>query len=141
LEEDLSRAHLRLARTFIEHLSWQECVSKYDRPHTLFYCDPPYWGTEGYGVELGLEQYDEIGALARSIAGKMIISVNDISEMRSAFAGVTMESVDISYTVGGAQRCGERSGADHKELEISFIVEHPAEARTSAICVFPKTDS
>lgn len=41
LEEDLSAAHLRLHRTFIEHLPWDECIRRYDRPHTLFYCDPP----------------------------------------------------------------------------------------------------
>ncbi len=109
LEEDLSQAHMRLARTYIEHLDWQECIIKYDRAHTLFYCDPPYWGTEGYGVPFELNQYDEMAALARSIAGKMIISVNDIPEMRSVFVGLTMESVDISYTVGGAQRCGKRA--------------------------------
>lgn len=43
IEEDLSQAHLRLARTYIEHLEWQDCINKYDREHTLFYCDPPYW--------------------------------------------------------------------------------------------------
>ncbi|SOD40193.1 DNA adenine methylase [Nitrosovibrio sp. Nv4] len=109
LEEDFSQAHLRLARTYIEHLDWRECINKYDRPHTLFYCDPPYWGTEGYGVGFGLEQYDEMAKLAKTIKGYMIISVNDIPEMRDAFAGLTMESVDINYTVGGAQRCGKRA--------------------------------
>ena len=48
LEEDLSLAHLRLSQTFIEHLAWDKCITKHDRPHTLFYCDPPYYGTEGY---------------------------------------------------------------------------------------------
>ncbi len=42
LEEELSQAHLRLSQTYIEHLAWQDCVRKYDREHTLFYCDPPY---------------------------------------------------------------------------------------------------
>ncbi|WP_409559434.1 DNA adenine methylase [Halomonas sp. TD01] len=32
LEEPLSAAHLRLASTFIEHLSWQACIERYDRP-------------------------------------------------------------------------------------------------------------
>lgn len=104
LEEDLSQAHLRLSRATIEHLSWQECIARYDREHTLFYCDPPYWGTEGYGVEFGLEQYAQMAALARSIKGRMIVSVNDIPEMRVAFAGLTMDSVGIDYTVGGANR-------------------------------------
>lgn len=109
LEEDMSQAHLRLSRTTIEHLGWQECVNKYDREHTLFYCDPPYWGTEGYGVGFGLEQYDQMASLAKSIKGKMIISVNDIPEMREAFAGLRMETVSIRYTVGGQNGRSQRS--------------------------------
>lgn len=49
IEEDLSAAHLRLSSAYIEQLDWGECVQRYDRPHTLFYADPPYWQTEGYG--------------------------------------------------------------------------------------------
>lgn len=104
LEEDLSQAHLRLSQTYIEHLDWEACIAKYDREHTLFYCDPPYWGTEGYGVEFGMEQYTRLAELARTIKGKMVISVNDIPEMRQAFAGLTMESLPITYTVGGGKK-------------------------------------
>lgn len=99
IEEELSMAHLRLSRTLIEHLDWQQCIKRYDRPHTLFYCDPPYWGTEGYGVEFGLENYGHMAELARSIKGKMIISVNDIPEMRQAFDGLNIQTVDISYNL------------------------------------------
>ena len=109
MEEDLSQAHLRLSRTYIEHLTWQDCITKYDRPHSLFYCDPPYWRTEGYGVDFGLDQYDQIAELAKTITGKMIISVNDIPEMRKAFDGLTMESVAITYTVGGNNWRAQRS--------------------------------
>ena len=42
LEEELSAAHLRLSRTYIERLPWAECIRRYDRPHTFFYLDPPY---------------------------------------------------------------------------------------------------
>lgn len=107
LEEDLSQAHLRLSQTYIEHLSWEACIAKYDREHTLFYCDPPYYGTEGYGVDFGIEQYDRMAELARTIKGKMVISVNDISEMRKAFVGLNMESVAITYTVGGGNKASK----------------------------------
>lgn len=107
IEEDLSAAHLRLARTQIEHLEWSRCIERYDRPGTLFYLDPPYWGTEGYGVGFGLEEYDRIAELARSIKGKMIVSVNDIPEMRKAFDGLTIERTEITYSVGGAGRTGK----------------------------------
>ena len=99
IEEELSMAHLRLSRTLIEHLNWHQCIERYDRPHTLFYCDPPYWGTEGYGVAFGLENYDHMAELARRIKGKMIISVNDIPEMRQAFNGLNIQTVDIRYNL------------------------------------------
>ena len=111
LEEDLSQAHLRLARTTIEHLPWEKCITKYDRDYTFFYCDPPYYGTEGYGVQFGLSEYDKMAQLPKTIKGKMMISVNDIPEMRTAFAGLNMESVGIHYTVGGNR-------AESKELII-----------------------
>ena len=110
LEEDLSAAHLRLSRTYIENLDWAACIAKYDREHTLFYCDPPYWGTEGYGVGFDLEQYVRMAELARTIKGKMLISVNDIPEMRKAFDGLQMDRVEITYSVGGAGRSKAKSG-------------------------------
>ena len=110
IEEELSAAHLRLSRTYIEHLPWDECIRRYDRPHSLFYLDPPYGGTEGYGVGFGLDQYARMASLAKSIKGKMVISVNDIPEMRQVFDGLEMERLEISYTVGGAGRSKAVSG-------------------------------
>lgn len=77
------------------------CIKKYDRPYTLFYLDPPYWGTEGYGVEFGLEQYTVMAELAKSIKGKMIVSVNDIPEMRKTFWGLQMTTAGVTYSLGG----------------------------------------
>ena len=112
IEEELSAAHLRLTRVFIEHLHWEECIKRYDRPHTLFYCDPPYWATAGYGVDFGFNNYERMAELAKTIQGKMIISVNDISEMREMFKGLEMSSVVINYTISGGK------GKDAAELII-----------------------
>lgn len=108
LEEDLSAVHLRLHQVTIEHLDWAACIERYDRPHTLFYLDPPYYGTEGYGVDFGLEQYGRMAELLRSMKGKAAVSVNDIPAMRQAFKGLTMKRLAIKYTVGA-------SGAGRKE--------------------------
>ncbi|MFN3987572.1 MAG: DNA adenine methylase [Rhodocyclaceae bacterium] len=102
IEDELSAAHLRLSQTTIEHLPWVTCVERYDRPHTLFYLDPPYWGTTGYGVEFELANYSRMAALAKSIKGRMLVSVNDIPEMHQAFAGLQIERLAIRYTVGGS---------------------------------------
>lgn len=108
IEEDLSQAHMRLTRVTIERLDWRECVTRYDRPHTLFYLDPPYWGTEGYGVDFPFEQYAALADTMRSMKGKAIISVNDVPEMRRTFAGMATKRVAIRYTVGGRQGPAER---------------------------------
>jgi len=112
IEEELSAAHLRLSRVYIEHLAWDDCIRRYDRLHTLFYVDPLYWGTEGYGIDFEFDQYGRMAELAKSIKGGMIISVNDIPEMRQVFSGMVMTSVDVKYTVGGKQ------GKSAKELII-----------------------
>lgn len=101
LEEDLSAAHLRLSNTWIENLPWYEVIARYDREHTLVYCDPPYWQTAGYGVEFGFEHYERMAAIARSMKGTMIISINDHPDIRRVFAGLPMQTVAIDYTVGG----------------------------------------
>lgn len=113
LEEALSAAHLRLAQVYIEHSSWSDCLKRYDRPHTLFYLDPPYWQTEGYGVEFGFDQYVAIAEAMRTCQGKAVLSINDHPDLLPVFEGLWMERVDITYTVGGGER-----GVDRKELVI-----------------------
>lgn len=101
IEEELSEAHLRLARVLVESLPWDKAVERYDRSHTLFFCDPPYWQTLGYGVEFGFEHYQRLAELMRSVAGKVIVSINDHPDIRAVFAGFPMSEVGIRYTVGG----------------------------------------
>ena len=108
IEEDFSQAHLRLSRTLIEHIDWKECILKYDREETLFYLDPPYWETEGYGVGFGLEQYEGIAELMRTIQGRAIMSINAHPDMVKIFDNFRYHMVDINYTVGGAQNAAKR---------------------------------
>lgn len=108
LEETLSAAHLRLASSYIEHLDWAACIEQYDRPHTLFYLDPPYWETEGYGVEFPLSEYERMAEILRGLKGKAIVSLNDHPEIRRCFTGFEMESLDINYAVGGGAGVGRQ---------------------------------
>jgi DNA adenine methylase len=107
IEEDLSQAHLRLARCYIENLDWQKCITKYDRPATLFFLDPPYWKTEGYGSPFEIEQYHQMADLMRMMKGKAVLTVNDHPEMRAVFEGFKVRTVDISYTVGGGGKSNQ----------------------------------
>lgn len=109
IEENLSAAHLRLAGTYVENLSWLECLKKYDRPHTFFYADPPYWQTEGYGVPFEWEQYELLAEAMRTCKGKMMISINDHPDIRRCFAEFHIESLGIKYSVANTHGAPETS--------------------------------
>jgi len=112
IEETLSMAHLRLASAYVENLSWVDCVKKYDRGHTFFFMDPPYWQTEGYGVDFGWEQYELLAEAMRKLQGKAIVTLNDHPDIRALFKDFIIEKTDIKYTVGGGE------GADRSEVII-----------------------
>ncbi len=108
IEEDLSQAHLRLTRVCLESLTWQQCMAKYDRPQTLFYLDPPYWQTEGYGLPFGFEQYEEMATTMAGLKGRAILSINDHPDMRRVFKDFSRDKVGITYTVGGGKKSASR---------------------------------
>lgn len=109
IEENLSAAHLRLARAYIERLDWAACIERYDRAHTLFYADPPYWQTEGYGVPFPWEQYERLADRMAGLKGKLILSINDHPDIRRCFSRFQVEELEIDYTVGGgANRAARR---------------------------------
>lgn len=120
LEETLSAAHLRMASAYIENLSWKDCVARYDRPHTFFYMDPPYWETEGYGVQFEFDQYVQMAAKAKAVQGKVMISLNDHPAIREAFADLHIEATDINYSLGS--RHGK--AAERGELIITNYDPH-----------------
>jgi DNA adenine methylase len=113
IEESLSAAHLRLASAYIERLDWKDCIKRYDREHSFFYMDPPYWQTEGYGVPFDWAEYETMATLMRTIKGKAMLSINDHPDIRRCFEGFHVVEVPIKYTVGGGQ------GVDRIELIIS----------------------
>lgn len=102
LEDDLSQAHLRLARVWIEHLDWHECLIKYDRDYTLHFMDPPYYELEGYGIPFPIDEYRKIAESMRAMKGSAILTINDHPEMKRVFKGFTAETVEIDYTIGGS---------------------------------------
>lgn len=108
LEEELSAAHLRLHQVVVEQLPWQECVARYDAPHTLFLFDPPYWKTEGYGSPFPIEEYDQLAATMASLKGRAILTINDHPDMRGRFDRFGGRTVPIRYSIGGGKGAQRR---------------------------------
>ncbi len=104
LEEDLSEAHLRLSRVFIENRPYAEVLRRFDKPGTFFYVDPPYWGCESdYGVGLFARvDFAALAAILAGLKGKFLLSLNDRPEVREVFAGFHIERVKTRYSVNAA---------------------------------------
>lgn len=103
IEEELSAAHLRLHRVVIERLPWQQCIQRYDRSHTLFLLDPPYWQTEGYGAPFGWEHYEALAATLRTLKGRAILTINDHPDIRALFDWLPHDLAPINYTISGGK--------------------------------------
>ena len=109
--------HERLAGVYIECLPYQEFIKRYDQVDTLFYLDPPYWGSESfYGKDFfSRTDFAELAKLLNVIKGKFIMSINDVPEIRAIFKGFYIKEVNTSYTTG------TQSGKQAAELLISNI--------------------
>lgn len=98
--EDL---HSRLTRVTIENLDYGDFIKRYDREGVLFYCDPPYFGTEHYyGKDLfNRDDFARMATLLRELKGRFILSINDAPEIRELFAWARIQPVQHSYHVSG----------------------------------------
>ena len=101
----LEEIHERLAGVVIECLPWDDFIRRYDAPGTLFYLDPPYFGSEtDYGVEVFVQaDFPRLAGTLASIAGRFILSVNDVPAMRACFAAFRVDAIDTRYTISGGK--------------------------------------
>lgn len=111
LEPILEAAHERLDGVVLEALDWRELIRRYDRPETLFYLDPPYWGNErDYGRSMfSRADFEEMADVLSALRGRFVLSLNDRPEVRQTFGAFAMEPVTVSYSIArsGGTRAGE----------------------------------
>jgi len=96
----LEDVHERLSGVAIECLPYQNCITRYDRPETLFYLDPPYWQCETYYGK-GIFSSDDFQKLAdqlKTIKGRFLFSINDVPQIREIFQDFDIEEVSLNYT-------------------------------------------
>ncbi|MBF0383475.1 MAG: DNA adenine methylase [Magnetococcales bacterium] len=104
IEEELSAAHLRLARCYIECLPYTDVIKRYDRPQTLFYIDPPYWDCEehyGKGI-FSKADFNNLAEILSKTEGKFLMSLNDTPGVREVFSGFEIHEVQTQYSVSKA---------------------------------------
>jgi DNA adenine methylase len=106
IEEELSAVHLRLSRVYVENKPYEKVLTQYDRPDTFFYVDPPYYECENYygkGI-FDRSDFNKLRDILASIEGKFIMSINNTKEIRGLFKDFKIETVDTTYSAGGANK-------------------------------------
>lgn len=99
----LEDVHERLCGVDIERLPYADFIRTYDTSSTLFYLDPPYWGSEDYyGKGLFTKtDFAHLRTLLDDLKGRFILSINDTPPIRDIFAGYHFEEVQTTYRLSG----------------------------------------
>lgn len=116
LEPMLEDLHSRLTGVIIECLDWADFLPRYDRPDTLFYLDPPYWGCENdYGKALfERADFEKMAHVLAGVSGQFLLSINDVPEIRQTFGQFRIAEVPTTYSIGTANK-----GTVRRELLVS----------------------
>ena len=95
----IEQAHRRLRDVVVENKDFEKLIRQYDRPVSLFYCDPPYHATEGYYQNIGEDGFTEkdhirLRDTLLSIEGKFLLSYNDDEFVRRLYdaPGIQIEA-------------------------------------------------
>lgn len=122
-------ANRRLKDTVIENKDFEALIHHYDRPGAFFYCDPPYFETEGhYEVVFRREDHVRLRDTLKEIQGKFLVSYNDCAYIRDLYKDFQIESVTRINNL--AQRYA--GGSEYPEL---LIANYDMEERRKSIPV------
>ena len=113
LPELIEKAHKRLARVQLERAPYEEVLRRFDRPTTLFYCDPPYYGRKLYRHNFSDSDFETLADRLKQIRGKFVLSLNDLPEVRKIFKDFYLQGVELHYTSQKA------AGKRYKEVIIT----------------------
>lgn len=100
LESVLEEAWRRLAHVLVECMDFRELIPRYDRAHTLFYLDPPYWNIVGYEHNFVEQDFMDLAGVLSDIQGRFLMSINDTPEVRETFGRFNIEEVTLKYSMG-----------------------------------------
>ena len=88
------QASHRLSETVIENKDFEALIRQYDRDNAFFYCDPPYYETEGhYEVVFRKEDHLRLRDTLKACRGKWMVSYNDCDFIRELYDGYYITAV------------------------------------------------
>ncbi|WP_251861030.1 DNA adenine methylase [Clostridium sp. Marseille-Q2269] len=111
----LSDLKERLRNTYVENLSFEKIIEKYDRQYSFFFADPPYFETDGYGNEFGESEHLILRTKLKNLKGKFLLTINDHPQVKEWYEGFNMKEVEVNYSVSREKKARGK----YKELIIT----------------------
>lgn len=108
LREEFAAILARLRQVWIERLTWELCLKKYDSPDSFFYVDPPYrcGGSKAYAFALDDAGHQALAVALLGAKGKWLLSYNDDLFIKRLYRrrGVIVERVSVPYSIARCSR-------------------------------------
>ena len=89
---------VRLQRVQLENLPYEQILTRYDRPTTFFYLDPPYVSAKLYRFNFSDDDFAVLAQRVAQIRGRFLLSINDCPLARAAFGDFQMRACSVVYT-------------------------------------------
>ncbi len=99
LQTTLEQAWERLAHVIIECKDFRDLIPRYDREHTLFFLDPPYWNIPGYKYDFTAQDFYDMRDILNGIKGKFLMTINDTPQIKEIFHSFNINAVQLKYSV------------------------------------------
>lgn len=116
MTEYLTAIEKRLSKVIIENKSFDKLILTADRKDTLFYLDPPYYGTERYyNTGFSEAEHIQLNEILKNLNGKFVLSYNDCEYIRELYKEFTIEPVTRNNNL--VTRYDDKSN-EYKELII-----------------------
>ncbi len=120
----------RLRMVHIECLDFADCITRYDTPGTLFYCDPPYLATtreassqnDVYTHEMTEAQHRQLLYLLNSVRGMVVLSGYPSTLYDTALAGWEQREYNVpAHSSSVVRTRGGKGGTAPRRTEVLWL--------------------
>jgi DNA adenine methylase len=107
----LKRFSSRLQSVYVESVNWTDIIDSYDSPQTVFYCDPPYIGTEGNYNGPGEINHTALRDILADIKGDVVISYDSVPPFYGD--GWQVAAKDSTFQFNNADGTGHKDATEY----------------------------
>ena len=83
----------------VECKDFRDLIPRYDRPHSFFFLDPPYWKIPGHKHDFQESDFVELEAILKGIDGKFLMTINDTEEVKAIFRDFSIQETTLKYSM------------------------------------------